>query len=221
MTTRYRIIYSKLEGMRYTSNLDIHKMWERTFRRAKLPLKYSQGFHPQPKIQQANPLPLGFLSKNEIVDFYLEEEYSVDNLLSILTKVLPAGIEMNTILQIDSNEPTIQKQTEASEYLVYFLDEVDLIKVNNKIDELLSSATILRTRRGKSYDLRPLIISLELQKEDHEVIKMVLFAKDGATGRPDEVLKELDIPIENTRIIREKTILTNVSNQLHEQNEEK
>lgn len=220
MATRYRIIYSKLEGMRYTSNLDIHKMWERTFRRAKLPLKYSQGFHPQPKIQQANPLPLGFLSKNELVDFYLEEEFSVDNLLSILTKVLPAGIEMNTILQIDSNEPTIQKQTDASEYLVYFLDEVDLIKVNNKIEELLSSATILRIRRGKSYDLRPLIISLELQKKDHEVIKMVLSAKDGATGRPDEVLKELDIPIENTRIIREKTILTNVSNQLHEQNEE-
>ena len=207
MTTRYRINYSKLEGMRYTSNLDIHKMWERSFRRARLPLKYSQGFHPQPKIQQANPLPLGFLSKHEMVDFYLEEEINVEKLLSILPKVLPTGIEINSLEQIENNEPTIQKLTEASEYLVYILDKIDLNPLKNSIEELLDKHTILRLRRGKSYDLRPLIFSMELTPNENGIVKMVLSAKDGATGRPDEVLGELGIPIENTRIIRQKTIL--------------
>jgi len=207
MTTRYRINYSKLEGMRYTSNLDIHKMWERSFRRAKLPLKYSEGFHPQPKIQQANPLPLGFLSKHEMVDFYLEEKINVEILFSILPKVLPTGIEINSVEQIENNEPTIQKLTDACEYLVYNLDKVDLNTIKNSIEELLDKQTILRVRRGKSYDLRPLIISMELLPNENGIIKMVLSAKDGATGRPDEVLNELDIPIENTRIIRQKTIL--------------
>jgi len=207
MTTRYRLNYSKLEGMRYTSNLDIHKMWERTFRRAKLPLTYSQGFHPQPKIQQANPLPLGFLSKHEIVDFYLEEEINLDKLLSILPKVLPTGIEINSLEQIANNEPTIQKLTAASEYLVYMLDKMDLNTIKNSIQELLDKHTALRVRRGKSYDLRPLIISMELLPNENGIIKMVLSAKDGATGRPDEVLNELEIPLENTRIIRHKTIL--------------
>ncbi len=207
MTTRYRLNYSKLEGMRYTSNLDIHKMWERAFRRAKLPLKYSQGFHPQPKIQQANPLPLGFMSKNEMVDFYLEEEINVEDLLSRFPKVLPEGIKINSIEQIDNNEPTLQKLAGASEYLVYLLDKVEFTTTRKSIEDILEKDTVLRVRRGKSYDLRPLIISLELQPIDNGIIKMVLSAKDGATGRPDEVLDELGIPLENTRIIRQKTIL--------------
>jgi radical SAM-linked protein len=182
-------------------------MWERSFRRAKLPLKYSQGFHPQPKIQQANPLPLGFLSKNEMVDFYLEEEIKVEDLLSRFPQVLPAGIQINSIEQVDNNEPTLQKLAEASEYLVYFLDKMDLNSTRKSIEDVLEKDTVLRVRRGKSYDLRPLIISLELQIVENGILKMVLSAKDGATGRPDEVLDELGIPLENTRIVRQKTIL--------------
>lgn len=208
MTTRYRINYSKLEGMRYTSNLDIHKMWERTFRRAQLPLKYSQGFHPQPKIQQANPLPLGFLSKNELLDFYLEGEFKTEDLFPLLTRVIPAGIAIHSIQEIDNSDPTLQKQTEASEYHVFLLDVFDPEELTQKIGELMDKNSVLRIRRGKSYDLRPLIISIILETNNPPFIKMVLSAKDGATGRPDEVLSQLGIPLEVTRIIREKTFLS-------------
>jgi radical SAM-linked protein len=44
--------------MRYTGHLDLHRAWERTFRRARLPLAYSQGFHPQPRLNLACALPL-------------------------------------------------------------------------------------------------------------------------------------------------------------------
>jgi hypothetical protein len=64
-------------------------------------------------------------------------------------------------------------------------------------------------RRGKSYDLRPLILDLEIILENPIYLKMLLMSKDGATGRPEEVLSELNIPMELTRIIRKKIILAN------------
>lgn len=193
--------------MRYTSNLDIHKMWERTFRRAKLPLAYSQGFHPQPKIQQASPLPLGFLSDYEIVDFFLEQEMDILPLEAALNNSLPSGISVNSIIKINLVEPALQTQTIASEYHILFLEEFDSNKIIESIQDLKSKKTVIRSRRGKSYDLRPLILDLEIIMEDSCYLKMLLKSKDGATGRPEEVLSELNIPVEFTRIIRKKIIL--------------
>lgn len=209
MSYRYRINYNKNEGMRYTSNLDIHKMWERTFRRAKLPLVYSQGFHPQPKIQLASPLPLGFLSEFEIVDFVLERELEVLTLKSTLSLALPAGISINSIKSVDLREPALQTQTEASEYHIFFLEELDPTTLEQELSKIEDQTSIKRIRRGKSYDLRPLILSIELISGSQTYIKMVLSSKDGATGRPEEVLSELGIPLETTRIIRKKIILMN------------
>ena len=210
MNHRYRIAYAKTNNMRYTSNLDVHKMWERTFRRAKLPLLYSQGFHPQPKIQQASPLPLGFLSKNEIVDFILTEDQESNQLEELLSSVLPTGIQINKITHIDLKTPALQTLTEASEYHIYFLDEFDLNLVNEKIEVLLSKSSIQRVRRGKTYDLRPLVLSLSLLLQDDPFILMLLKSKESATGRPEEVLSELNIPVELTRIIRNKIILSDL-----------
>ena len=58
---RIRITFSKQGALRYTGNLDLHKIWERTARRADLALAYSQGFHPQPKMQLAAALPEFFI----------------------------------------------------------------------------------------------------------------------------------------------------------------
>ncbi|MDP3186130.1 MAG: TIGR03936 family radical SAM-associated protein, partial [Anaerolineales bacterium] len=63
-----RITFSKTGALRYTGHLDLQRIWERTARRAGLPLVYSQGFHPQPKIQIAAALPLGFSGRAELVD---------------------------------------------------------------------------------------------------------------------------------------------------------
>lgn len=209
MNYRYRINYSKNEGMRYTSNLDIHKMWERTFRRAKLPLAYSQGFHPQPKIQQASPLPLGFLSDSEIVDFFLTQEMDLGSLQTALTKSLPAGISVNSILSVQTAEPALQTQTIAAEYDVYFLEEFDEKIIRQSIQALIKEASVMRIRRGKSYDLRPLLLDIEIIVDEPIYLRMLLKSKDGATGRPEEVLDELKIPVQYTRIIRKKIILAN------------
>ncbi|HTX92065.1 MAG TPA: TIGR03936 family radical SAM-associated protein, partial [Anaerolineales bacterium] len=70
---RLRILFSKSGGLRYTGHLDLHSTWERTVRRAGLPLAYTQGFHPGPRLQIASALPLGFIGRAEIVDVWLDE----------------------------------------------------------------------------------------------------------------------------------------------------
>jgi radical SAM-linked protein len=74
MTIRIRISFSKFGAMQYVGHLDLHKSWERTFRRSGLPLEYSQGFHPQPHLNLACALPVGFTSQCELLDAWLEQE---------------------------------------------------------------------------------------------------------------------------------------------------
>ena len=63
---RARITFSKRGALRYIGHLDLQTLWERAARRAGLALAYSHGFHPQPKINFASALPLGFSSRAQI-----------------------------------------------------------------------------------------------------------------------------------------------------------
>jgi radical SAM-linked protein len=70
---RLRITFAKTEAMRFTGHLDLHRTWERCFRRARLPLAYTQGFNPHPRLNLAAALPLGFTSQGEMIDAWLEQ----------------------------------------------------------------------------------------------------------------------------------------------------
>lgn len=194
--------------MRYTGNLDIHKAWERTFRRAKLPLAYSQGFHPQPKIQLACPLPLGFLSENEILDFYIMNELTIEEIVELLKGKMPDGLIILEIEIILENEPTLPVQTMATRYRIEFLDDIDAQSLREDLNNLMNQESLFRNRRGKEYDIRPLIIESSISSEDEKpILHLKLKALQGATGRPDEVLSALNLDPSAARIIREKTYL--------------
>ncbi len=210
---RVRIAYSKGEELLFTGNLDLHKIWERTFRRAVLLLAYSQGFHPQPKIQQACPLPLGFTSDAELVDIWLTNVLDVEEIKNKLTPCLNPGILIRKIAIIPLEWPPLQTQVIAAGYEV-IVDPFDgSSNVNESIQRLLNSPTLMHDRRGKTQDLRPLIESIYLLGEDPVMLFMQLTAKPGATGRPELVLNDLGISIENTRIHRTQLILSSGENQ--------
>jgi hypothetical protein len=84
---------------------------------------------------------------------------------------------------------------------------MDKVHLEQKINEVMASASLPRQRRGKSYDPRPLIEKLELAAENQ--IRMRLSAREGATGRPEEVLSVLEIPIEQVSIERIGLIFQN------------
>ena len=200
---RIRIAFAKLGALRYTGHLDLHKLWERAARRAELPLAYSQGFHPQPKMNIAAALPLGFSSRCEVLDMRLEHEIPLDGLFEKLQGTLPTGIQVTSVESIDEHAPTLQTQVLSAEYEVSLPEAGFGSEVKRKIESVLEAESFVRTRRGKEYDLRPLIETLDLM--DGKIF-MKLAAREGATGRPEEVLDVLGIPFEDTRIERTRLI---------------
>lgn len=200
---RIRITFSKQGALRYTGHLDLHKLWERAARRAELPLAYSQGFHPQPKMNIAAALPLGFSSTCEVLDMRLEQDTELASLAERLNATLPPGIHVSAVEPVDERAPTLQTQVLSAEYEVRMIEAGFPSEVRRSIESLLASESIVRVRREKQYDLRPLVEQVELTGD---TIIMRLAAREGATGRPEEVLAELGIAFEETRIERTKLI---------------
>jgi len=120
--TRLRIKFAKEGALRYVGHLDLHHIWQRSIRRAGLPLVYSQGFHPQPKIQLASALALGFSSQAEVVDIWIEKdaEWKLDDLQA----AAPNGITIFDMQEVELRGPALQTLIVSAEYEVTLLDEI-------------------------------------------------------------------------------------------------
>jgi radical SAM-linked protein len=205
---RVRITFSKTGALRYIGNLDLHALWERSARRANLPLAYTHGYHPQPKIYLASALPLGFSSRCEVVDLRLNQDLELAELPERLKAVIPSGIGILKVEVVEEQAPALQTLVIAAEYEVTIkrnpgsLGEETLFRTGlvRQTEDLLARSTLPRSRRGKAYDLRPLIEQLTVISENK--VFMRLTSREGATGRPEEILDELGIELENTQIER-------------------
>src|SRR5262245_57740470 len=114
---RLRITFTKTGPAKYSGHIDLHKSWERTLRRAGLPLAYSQGFHPQPKIQLAVALPLGFTSECELVDVWFTEPVEAGAVSEALRRASPPGIEIKAVGEVADSLPAMQTQVRAVDYV--------------------------------------------------------------------------------------------------------
>lgn len=204
---RYRLTFAKTEAMRFTGNLDLHRTLERTMRRANLPLAYSQGFNPRPKITLASALPLGYTSEYELVDFWLKEEMSSDKVRKSLEKSSPPGLGVLDLVEVDLKEAKLQTTISNATFAISLLEPAPALE--DKVAELIAAEEIMREkyRKGKKrvYDLRGLVLEIKTLPEDeegHQRLEMRLSAGEGKTGRPDDVLMELGIDPHTTRVHR-------------------
>jgi len=193
---RLRITFAKTAAMQYTGHLDLHKTWERTLRRARLPLAYSEGFNPHPKIQLGAALPLGFTSDCELVDVWLETPQELGAARAALEAAAPPGLRLGEMREVPERDPALQTQIVAAEYRVTLPPTVEAAALDERVSALLAAPEIRRTRREKDYDLRPLIESLAHTASDEggHTLVMRLAAREGATGRPEEVVEALGWP---------------------------
>ena len=124
MTARIRLTYTRSEPFRYTGHLDFQRAWERTLRRSRLPVAYSQGFNPQVRLHLACALPLGLTSQYELVDFWLEDAVPPEDIRTALEKAFPPGIELLQVEEVDLKAPALQNQVAASDYEITLLDAI-------------------------------------------------------------------------------------------------
>lgn len=195
---RIRVTHSRGEALRYVSHLDMQMVWERTLRRAGVKLAYSQGFSPRPRLHMASALPLGFLSRCEIVDFWIDlpagaPPPEAEALGGQIQAVAPPGMEILQLVYVPLNLPALQTQVQSVEYHALPLDDLHLDDLRQAVAALLAAPALPRKRRGKEYDLRPLIIALKVDTSAQPGLYMHLTAREGATGRPEEVLDALGL----------------------------
>ncbi len=192
--TRLRITFGKAGNMRYVGNLDMHTVWERTFRWAELPLAYSKGFNPRPKFQVGSSLPLGASSQCELLDVWLENPSTLEKVRAALERALPPGLVLVHIEEVPLNLPALQTQISASDYYVTLRETLPGEELARRVNEFQSAQSLPREWRGKSYDLRPLVHEIRLENSGTEPrLFMRLSSREGATGRPEEVLSAIGL----------------------------
>lgn len=201
---RLRIVFSKCGTTRFIGNLDLARTLERSIKRARLPLAYTQGFNPRPRLQLADALPLGVTSNCEIVDIWLMKMVDPGIAKTKLLPVMAPGLTIQDIFQVELRSEAIQNLITASNYQVILIDPVEFDKTVERANEFLSLQSVIRQRRGKEYDLRPLVHSLSVEEDSDGVVtlSMELSLSPGKTGRPDEVLRALNLDPLSARIHR-------------------
>lgn len=190
---RLRITFGKCGSLKYTSNLDVAKIWERVLRRADLPILYTRGFNTRPRIQLAMPLPLGISSECEILDISLREEikFEESTLRDLLLAVSPPGLTVQAIAEVDPRAATLHSLVESAEYRITFHDEIDPACLRKKIHDIMSRDSIIIdriSRRKRSVmDIRPLIFDLHIDASGDLVAH--LSVGDRGNLRPDQIIE--------------------------------
>ncbi len=204
---RLRITFGKFAAMKYTSNLDVAKIWERVLRRADLPLLYSQGFNTRPRLQLATALPLGITSECELLDVSLRQRIPLDDVPQQLRDVSPDGLKIYKVEEVPVTSAALQTRVRSAHYVVTFEDSVP--DLDQRVSCLLAKPRILRTfqrkRRSVEKDLRPLIN--ELKTGDPQVLHMHVAVGDRGNLRPRDVLQELDLLESWHRVHRHRLVL--------------
>jgi len=209
---RLRIRHTKESALKYSSHLDLMRIWERVFRRAAIPIAYSKGFNPRPKITSAAPLSVGYSSEAELLDIKLTRRLPPLNVVEQLSPQLPEGLRIISVEEIPLALPSLQSQMRQAEYQVRLMTASSLEKIRGHIEALMAEKSIpwQRLHKGKirSYDLRPLIdnLCIEGQWDEGVILSMRLQLSSQATGRPDDVLEALGcrkdtLSVHRTRLI--------------------
>lgn len=115
---RYRATFQKGEEVKYLSHLDLTRALPRAFRRAKIKLGYSLGFHPMPLIQYGPALGVGTIGCNELIDFESPDELEEQDFLNRLNTVLPPGLLFKSLQQLGTGGSSLIKELNRAEYLV-------------------------------------------------------------------------------------------------------
>lgn len=192
MKQRIRITFSKTGPARYSGHLDLHRAWERTLRRAGAPVAYSEGFHPQPRLQFAAPLPLGFTSECEIMDVFLTEEVDLHALRQELNRVTPSGIDVHNITSVPpgpggKKAPSLPTLMRSATYTITL--KTPNLELPAQIAALLAQDELICQRKRKTYNLRPLIETLTIDEaQPDRRLHVQMSAREGATGRPQDLL---------------------------------
>jgi len=196
---RLRFCFSKFGPTRYIGHLDLARTLERALRRASVPVAYSQGFNPRPRLQLAAALPLGYTSEYELADIWLMTAVPPGDAREQIMSRMAPGIVVQCVWEVPLGEASLQSLTHSASYQARLPAAADSAALSDRLQAIMMAERLVRERRGKEYDLRPLILSSQLETipDGRLRLDMELLLQPALSGRPDELLEELGLdPLE-------------------------
>lgn len=138
-----RVFFDKYDDMKFISHLDLLRFFERLFNKAEIPVKYSQGFHPRPKMSFGSPISLGTEAFDEIMDFEIESSMTNEEVLERLNSSNVLGFRVRKVIEVPRKSSIMEEYTN----MLYEIsgDEGTL----DKIEELLKQDEILEIKEKK------------------------------------------------------------------------
>lgn len=196
---RVRIRFSKRGPARYLSHSDTVRAWERSFRRARLPLAYSRGFSPGPQLRFGPPLPVGYEGLAEVMDADLDQPVPLESLKSRLADALPPGLGLIDAEFTPVSKTSLMSAARAADYKTSIMNPPS--DIAGRIARFLNHDSVaLQITRGKKVreiDARRAVMHLEQSTEN--ILNMRLMLGHGAACRPEDIARALGLEVEQTQ----------------------
>ncbi|MBA3234342.1 MAG: DUF2344 domain-containing protein [Propionibacteriales bacterium] len=190
---RLRLRYAKRGRLRFTSHRDFGRAFERAIRRADLPIAYSSGFNPHPRISYANASPTGAASEAEYLEIGVVERCDPDEVRARLDAALPEGLD---ILDVVVAGPGSLADRLTGSHWTITLPEVDPSEAAHAVALFLAEESIevdRMTKRGlRTFDCRAAVVHLAAQVDEfdgHTCAILEVAVRHGTPAvRPDDIL---------------------------------
>jgi radical SAM-linked protein len=211
---RLRIRFRRGEAVKYISHLDIMRLWQRALVRAGMPLAYSEGFNPHPRISLAAPLALGVTSEAELMDIILTRPVSPHFFTAAVGQQLPPDVEILQANVIAPVLPSLQSQVRFAEYQVKLETEMGREEAQAAIARLLEQEQLpwqhQRDTGPRHYDLRALLDDVWLIGcgQGNCTLGMRLRCDSNGSGRPEQVALALGFTRPPESLHRIRLIMT-------------
>jgi len=181
-------------------HLDLLRLWQRVLRRADLPLLYSQGYSPCPRLSLACPLPVGVTGEGELLEFYLREPALVDQVGCAISATLPRGLVLVRLEELAASLPSLASLVRWTMYEVEVPADRSADELTHSVATLLGMSSLpWRHQRDtgiRHYDLRPLVLGIEPvgPAGGAHMLRMRLRWDARGAGRPEQVVAALGLP---------------------------
>jgi radical SAM-linked protein len=193
---KLRVRYAKRGRLRFSSTRDFQRALERALRRSAVPMAFSAGFHPHPKISYANAAPTGTASEAEYFEISVNERVDPQRLRISLNDALPEGLDVLEVVEAPPGSPALADRLQASDWSMEFRG-MSAASLADAAAQLLAQETIEVTRVMKkgprTFDVRSAVVSLVASPahDDTCAILRAVVRHTTPTVRPDDVLTAL------------------------------
>lgn len=190
---KFRLTYTKTGWVKFLSHLETASVLARAIRIAKLPVTYSEGFSPHPRISFGPALPVGVESHDELLDIELSSKFADESLVQLLDSVTPEGFHFIKCKEITIGTKSISSQITGVEYKIEFREQIDREVIESAIKSLMESESKIIQRAkpaGKQIDVRPMIEELSATSNPAGVNFKTVNNPSGSI-RPYEVIQAL------------------------------